>query len=183
MIVCVSSVVDETLIDPVGHVLSWIEAVSGRDLVDIETVVQTLMRDLCTNLGEQLMRISSNADLRKILTELACFISSHKDWGGARITDSRMLMTADQIRNPQRLFMTSQEQWGSGRPATRKSDCVFIAKGSRCPLLLRPVHRLAIDDAKEESPSYQFVGLCYVDGIMIGEAVNADTEWQTIRLL
>ncbi|KAL8868177.1 MAG: hypothetical protein Q9174_005159 [Haloplaca sp. 1 TL-2023] len=180
----VNSVIDDTGIGPVHHVLHWMEAIGRQDLGDIKTVVLVLMRDLYSNVTDQiLMRISTNPDLMSMVMDLAKFVGSHKDWLDQRFADNRLQSIDYHMGKHQRLFITNHGRLASGLPDTREGDRVFVAKGSVCPLVLRPLHNAATADAQERAPNYQFVGRCYVHGIMDGEAVTADTEWQSIRLI
>ena len=179
-ITCVSTVIEETITDPVDHVVKWMRAVGHRDLKDgITTVLRVLAREQYTNLANfSIQRISP--EYMELLKEWKDFISSHKY--RVNNVESRLWEIDIQMRKRQRLFFTSHGRLAAGSPTTRVGDCVFVAKGSSWPLLLRPLHDSNIEIEQQDFPSYRFMGTCYVDGIMDGEAVDADTEWQTIRL-
>ena len=83
-------------------------------------------------------------------------------------------------------YITSKGSLGSAPPAVREGDKIFIAKGSGAPLILRPVEELPgwnTTSADTLRPYYRLVGLCYLDGVMEGEAVHEDVVWEQIRLL
>ncbi|CAO1605277.1 hypothetical protein XANCAGTX0491_008798 [Xanthoria calcicola] len=177
---CVSTVIEETTIDPVDHVVSWMRAIGGRDLEDdIPTVLKVLAGDLCPDfVGPSIQRISPKC--MELFKEWKEFVSSNK-----RRPDTaqpRLLEVEFQMRKRQRVFFTRHGRLGAGPPTIREGDCVFVVKGSQYPLALRPLSDSSFEDGQQDFPSYQFVSQCYVDGIMDGEAVDADTEWQTIRL-
>ncbi|KAL8965697.1 MAG: hypothetical protein Q9183_003729 [Haloplaca sp. 2 TL-2023] len=180
----INSVIDKTSGNPVDQVLSWMKAIGRQDFADIKTIVQVLMRDQYMDMEEKTaVRISSDPDLMKTVMELAGLIGSHRFWLDNLFTDSQLQMIGFLIMYRQRLFISSHGRLGSGRPTTREGDCVFVAKGSVCPLILRPVHGPAQNDALQDFLSYQFVSRSYVDGIMDGEAVSEDTKWQTVCLV
>lgn len=173
-ITSVNIVIEETVIDPVEHVVRWMRAIEHRDLEDgINTVLKVLMRDHYLDIEELCFRRIS-PDFMKIIIEWKDFISSNFRLPSDTPAEARLSLIDFHMRQRQRLFMTSHGRLGSGRPSTREGDCLFVVKGSRCPLLLRPLHDSAIKNVQQDFPSYQFVGLCYVHGIMDGEAVDAD---------
>lgn len=71
------------------------------------------------------------------------------------------------------LLRTDQGCLGLGPARTRPGDQIWLFAGARVPFVLRPVSTTA---AVEGAPGrFQFVGECYVDGIMFGEAVESKT--------
>lgn len=71
------------------------------------------------------------------------------------------------------LLRTGQGCLGLGPARTRPGDQIWLFAGARVPFVLRPISTTA---AVEGSPGrFQFVGECYVDGIMFGEAVEGKT--------
>jgi hypothetical protein len=83
-------------------------------------------------------------------------------------------------------YVTGKGSLGSAPSAVREGDKIFIAEGSDVPLILRPVEELPgwnPTSANTSRPYYRLVGLCYLDGVMEGEAVHADVVWEQIRLL
>ena len=181
-ITCVSPVIEKTTIDPVDHVVRWMRVIGRRYIEDdIPTVLKVLAGDQSFDL-EKVAHQRISPQYMELLEEWKDFISSNKhrpEYTGAQ----RRLWEVDfQMRKRQRLFFTSHGRLGAGPPTAREGDCVFVVKGSGYPLVLRPHPDSTTEDGQQDFHSYQFVGLCYVDGIMDGEAVDADTEWQTIRL-
>ncbi|KAL8644499.1 MAG: hypothetical protein Q9226_007732 [Calogaya cf. arnoldii] len=181
-ITSVSSVIDLSVLDPVDSVLTWMKTDGFREVeIGVDTILKVLMRDSYVDRDLGFRRISPQ--YMKILREWRVFMESNKRPPNETSVEVGLRDVDDRIRRPQRFFMTSFGVLGAGSTATREDDCLFVAKGSVCPLVLRPVHGSAIDGAQQGFPTYHFVGRCYVDGIMDGEAVDADTEWQTIRLV
>ncbi|KAL8753351.1 MAG: hypothetical protein Q9199_005103 [Rusavskia elegans] len=181
-ITSVNAVIEKTVIDPVDHVVKWMRAIGHRNIEDgINTVLKVLMRDHYRDMEALCFRRIS-PDFMKIIMELIDFISSNNRRPNETSAEIRLRNIDFDMRQRQRLFMTSHGRLGSGRPSTREGDCLFVVKGSQCPLVLRPLHDSAIKNGQHDFPSYQFFGASYVDGIMDGEAVTANTEWQTIRL-
>ena len=180
-ITCVSFVIKETTIDPVDRMVKWMRAIGHRDLKDdITTILRVLARDHFRDyiVDGPLERISP--EYMELFKEWKDFVSSNK-----RRPDNAQpqLSGVDlHMHNRQCLFFTRHGRLGAGSPTTRVGDCVFVAKRSDCPLVLRPLSDSSFEDRQQDFPSYQYVSQCYVDGIMDGEAVDADTEWQTIRL-
>ncbi|KAH8664888.1 heterokaryon incompatibility protein-domain-containing protein [Ilyonectria robusta] len=80
--------------------------------------------------------------------------------------DRRPHATDGMARN-QRFFFTRSGLMGLGRLDTKPGDEVWVFNQGRTPFVLRPrAHRPG------DSPSFDFVGVCYVQGIMQGELVN-----------
>ena len=182
-ITCASTVINKSTIDPVDHVVKWMRAIEHRDLKDdITTVLRVLARDYYCKLSAKRSDQRISSECMELFKEWKDFISSNKrrpEHTGAQ----RRLWDVDwHMRKIQRVFLTRHGLLGAGPPTVREGDCMFVVKGSRYPLVLRPLSDSSFEDGQQDFPSYQFVGLCYVDGIMDGEAVDADTEWQTIRL-
>ena len=153
-----------------------------RDIEDdIPTVLKVLAGDLYIDSGKAVhQRISPQ--YVESLVEWKDFISSNKRRPEPTGAERRLWEVDWRMRERQCLFLTRQGRLGAGPPTTTEGDRVFVAKGSDYPLALRPLSDPFSEDGQQDFHSYQFVGLCYVDGIMDGEAVDADTEWQTIRL-
>lgn len=76
------------------------------------------------------------------------------------------------------VFKTTSRYVGLGPQTTRKDDIVAILYGSRWPVVLREFEQYPGD--------YEFVGTCYMYGIMNGEAVHeheaSGKEVETFRL-
>ena len=74
---------------------------------------------------------------------------------------------------------------GGGPRTIREGDRAFVVKGSRAPLILRPRSDECNCDnftTYEPQNDYLLVEVCYLEGIMDGEAVTPDTKWQNLRL-
>ena len=181
-ITCVSPVIEKTTIDPVDHVVRWMRVIGRRYIEDdIPTVLKVLAGDRYSDIGK-VARHRISPQYMELLEEWKDFISSNKRRPEHTGAQWRLWEVDFHMRKRQCLFLTRHGRLGAGPPTTREGDRVFVAKGSDYPLALRPLSDSSFEDGQQDFHSYQFVGLCYVDGIMDGEAVDADTEWQTIRL-
>lgn len=101
--------------------------------------------------------------------------------------DRNLVRFAGQLRNSVRVHnfcLTSQGFLGMGPQTVEKGDEVFVAKGSRLPLILRPIEHTVTQKLgiPGHERGYLFVGQCYLHGFMDGEAVKSDTKWETIHL-
>lgn len=83
-----------------------------------------------------------------------------------------------------RFWLTSQGFLGLGRQTLEKGDEVFIVKGSRVPLIFRPIEATLLPTfgLSKREQGYLFVSECYLHGFMDGEAVKPDTKWQRVHL-
>ena len=98
-----------------------------------------------------------------------------------------LIMIAGLIRNSVRMYkfwLTSQGFLGIGLQALEKGDEVFVVKGSRLPLICRPIEDTIAQNLgiPGHERGYLFVSQCYLHGFMDGEAVKPDTRWETIHL-
>lgn len=59
-----------------------------------------------------------------------------------------------------RMFRTDKGEMGLGPPLCRKGDHIFVVAGCGMPLVLRKV---------EGSGFWEYIGDCYMDGVMRGE--------------
>ena len=74
-----------------------------------------------------------------------------------------------------RFFTTTKGVPCMGPHEIQVEDELFVLAGSKAPAVLRPARR----DGKDV---YLFVGLCFVDGIMYGEALRRGVRWQSITV-
>ena len=83
-----------------------------------------------------------------------------------------------------KFWLTSEGFLGMGPQTLVKGDEVFVAKGSRLPLIFRPIENTIAQSSgiSGDERGYLFVGQCYLHGFMDGEAVKPDTKWQTVHL-
>ena len=97
-----------------------------------------------------------------------------------RVIDNRI----SEVVNDFRFWVTTQGFLGLGRQTLEKGDEVFIVKGSRVPLILRPIEGNLLPQfgRSERQQGYLFVSDCYLHGFMDGEAVKPDTKWQRVHL-
>ena len=116
--------------------------------------------------------------------------SANKEGRGGSFLNGRnrdLIRVAGLIRNSVRAYkfwLTSQGFLGMGPQTLEKGDEVFVAKGSRLPLILRPLENTIAQNLgiAGHERGYMFVGQCYLHGFMDGEAVNPDTGWETVHL-
>ncbi|KAH9907848.1 heterokaryon incompatibility protein-domain-containing protein [Xylariomycetidae sp. FL2044] len=78
------------------------------------------------------------------------------------------------------LFVTDKGLMGSGHLDTRAGDQVWIFRGGRVPFVIRPRDHDDDDDDDEDAVDppggYEFVGACYVQGVMQGEFFGGGSE-------
>ncbi|KAH8680700.1 heterokaryon incompatibility protein-domain-containing protein [Xylariales sp. PMI_506] len=82
-----------------------------------------------------------------------------------------------------RLFITEKEKYmGLGPASVEPGDEIWVVKGSRVPFLLRPI--IVEEEGKELAVpgKYRYLGDLYVHGLMKGEVMHGDTDWQSIIL-
>ena len=111
-------------------------------------------------------------------------------WWNASMSANSIAIRSDfsvhlsKVRQRHRIYATSQGILGMGPLDLKEGDRVFIVEGSTVPLCLRPLEAaLAEHETRQWHESdYLLVGTCYQHGIMDGEAVAIDTEWQEILL-
>ena len=101
--------------------------------------------------------------------------------------DRDLIIMAGLIRNSVRRYkfwLSSQGFLGIGLQALERGDEVFVVKGSRLPLICRPIEDTIAQNLgiPGHERGYLFVGQCYLHGFMDGEAVKPDTRWETIHL-
>ncbi|KAI4274429.1 MAG: hypothetical protein LQ337_003939 [Flavoplaca oasis] len=168
--------------DPVHAVVEGMTYIGQHQVIqDTDIILRVLMRDWHIGTDFRVERLSPR--YMEVLREWRDFTRHNNRQLNKAPIKSSLRDIDSRMRRPQRLFMTSRGLLGVGPTTLKQGDCLFVAKGSESPLLLRPIHGSAIEGGQQENfPKYQFVGRCYVHGIMDGEAVTADTEWQTICL-
>jgi hypothetical protein len=82
------------------------------------------------------------------------------------------------------IFQAADGTLGIGPTAIISGDIICVLQGGSVPYVIR---RAA--SSGNDSGCYWFVGECYMDGYMFGEALNSrrlvgeDPEWQMITLL
>ena len=116
--------------------------------------------------------------------------SADKEGRGGSFLNGRnrdLIRVAGLIRNSVRAYkfwLTSQGFLGMGPQTLEKGDEVLVVKGSRLPLILRPIENTIAQNLgiSGQERGYFFVGQCYLHGFMDGEAVKPDTEWETVHL-
>ena len=74
-----------------------------------------------------------------------------------------------------RFFTTTKGVPCMGPHEVQVADELFVLAGSKAPAVLRPARRGGKD-------VYLFVGLCFVDGIMYGEALRRGVRWRNITV-
>ena len=129
-------------------------------------------------------------DLNTIETWWKMAQSAKKEGWGNIFIDSRdqdLVRVAALIRNSVRVYkfwLTRQGFLGMGPQTLEQGDEVFVAKGSRLPLIFRPIENAIGQNLGicGHERRYLFVGQCYLHGFMDGEAVKPDTRWETIHL-
>lgn len=77
-----------------------------------------------------------------------------------------------------RLMATKEGYFGVGPRRTQKEDLVCVLYGCSVPVILR---RCVADDEPENL--FKFVGECYVDGLMDGEALGLGKEVEDFKII
>ncbi|KAK7523315.1 hypothetical protein IWZ03DRAFT_1151 [Phyllosticta citriasiana] len=72
-------------------------------------------------------------------------------------------------------FVTPNGRAGLGPETMRTDDLIVIFKGCEFPFVIRP--------SCKERKEYELVGACYVDGIMDGEAIKDNPEFEEMFLV
>ena len=83
-----------------------------------------------------------------------------------------------------RLFRTEDGRFGLGPPECTAGDVVCIVVGYSKPVVLRPVRQVELLDEKEVD-HYEYVGECFVHGIMNGEeapAFDLGEDWGEFQI-
>jgi hypothetical protein len=75
----------------------------------------------------------------------------------------------------QRFFCTAKREPGLGPHDLAPTDLIYVLGGCSAPAVLRRSKRGGRD-------SFVFVGLCFVDGWMYGEATFGKPKWQTLEV-
>lgn len=83
---------------------------------------------------------------------------------------SRMRGTMSRGRNGRRLMVTDEGRVGIVSRKACKGDAVCVLFGCSVPVILRPQGQ----NGSEQPVVYKFIGECYLDGFMNGEAVDED---------
>ena len=74
-----------------------------------------------------------------------------------------------------RFFTTTAGVPGMGPHEVQVADELFVFAGSKAPAVLRRARR-------DREDVYLFVGLCFLDGNMYGEALQRGVRWQHITV-
>lgn len=81
-----------------------------------------------------------------------------------------------------RFFCTAEGAPGLGPHDVQPGDEIHVLAGCRSPAILRP-RPGGGDGVDVDGAAFLFVGLCFVDGWMYGEATRAGKEWQSLTLV
>lgn len=170
--------------DVVDKILRWRKLSGAGQSQNMQAILRTTMMDKMILEGEKTRRIlfedmEISQTWWRILAEEKRRLSPRD--GNALLNHHLNLST---ILNYNKFFVTHKGLIGMAPHAIRRGDRICIAKGSKVPLVLRPMHRTSIKNWTPHKPwkGYLFVGGCYVNGLMDGEAVTPDTEWETVDL-
>jgi hypothetical protein len=72
----------------------------------------------------------------------------------------------------QNIFTTIDGKLGLGADVVRDGDWIAVLQGCNVPAILR-----------EREGGYGLIGMCYLDGVMCGEALGANTDWKQLTIL
>ena len=90
--------------------------------------------------------------------------------GGKHGDADRFAKTVAAVCHGRKFFITEEGFFGVGPAATEIRDVVYILLGVDVPFLLRQKNMCGRD---ELDGSRSLIGECYVQGLMVGEAVRA----------
>ncbi|KAF3763583.1 hypothetical protein M406DRAFT_323213 [Cryphonectria parasitica EP155] len=76
-----------------------------------------------------------------------------------------------------RFFITYGGRIGIGCPDTQVDDVIYILSGGDVPFILREHQKDVV------ARQYTYVGDAYVHGIMDGEAIEDDVQWERITIV
>ncbi|EAT88554.1 hypothetical protein SNOG_03349 [Parastagonospora nodorum SN15] len=86
---------------------------------------------------------------------------NHAPWG--RPDPGRYSLRLDAMKG-RRVFITSQGRIGAGPDHMEPNDVIAVLFGGHFPLVLR----------RKDNGQWRFIGLCYIPGLMKGEALQGD---------
>ncbi|KAI9147596.1 Heterokaryon incompatibility protein [Paramyrothecium foliicola] len=112
------------------------------------------------------MILDGNAALQVCGQELKDFFCGSEGDSPDAIDSLRLrhaYMRVDRVANHRRFFTTSKGYLGMALETTEKSDGIYILEGCTVPVVLRDLG---------DGQHFEFVGECYVHGIMNGEALE-----------
>lgn len=174
----------------ISQVEEWQELKGPRTADTAHALLRAVLLDITHHLPEE----------RRLLPEDLHFIEDWWHWIESlgmqtNATDVPRTFPTKEIRNYHvafthnavngSIFASSQGLLGMGLRTIRQGDRIFVVKGSSAPLILRPKCNKddSGDPATHNPPDgYLLVGRCYLEGIMDGEVVTPDTDWQHLRL-
>lgn len=76
-------------------------------------------------------------------------------------------------------FITEDDKFGTGPPQMEAGDEVWVLFGSRVPFILRPITNVKQGN---RSNAYNFIGDCYLHGIMDGQALDVGAPEVMVNL-
>ncbi|KAF2100233.1 HET-domain-containing protein [Rhizodiscina lignyota] len=76
-------------------------------------------------------------------------------------------------------FLTEEDRFGTGPPGMEAGDQVWVLLGGRIPFVLRPVTNVKQGSRSE---AYNFIGDCYLHGVMDGQALDVGAPEVTVAL-
>jgi len=74
------------------------------------------------------------------------------------------------IKN-QKLTITRDGRLGLVPAEFQHGDAIAIFRGCNLPIILRPYQN-----------GYKWIGPCYIDGLMFGEALEGNVCWETVTI-
>lgn len=110
-------------------------------------------------------------------------ISSISEFLKTNRTSSELLSTVFAMTKNQRLFKTRKGLLGLGHVDSKKGDEVWVLRGGRVPFILAACEDYVKSETATDVLTYSFVGRCYVEGIMYGEALKQKHPGQVVEQL
>jgi len=119
--------------DAVTKIQQWRKLAGVEQPQDFRTFLRVAFKDVLTSPGEDSRRMTSH-DVKIVERWLEWIVTEKRK---PNPSDSYDILSVDLERT--RLSVTRQGLLGTGPPKLRRGDRIVIAKGSRVPLVLRPV--------------------------------------------
>jgi hypothetical protein len=133
-----------------------------------EMALRTLLVDGAFSLMQPIDVEHSMADLLRIYDADRPRKGSESD-----LLIHRFLRTTAAVAAGKKLFVTEDHDLGLGYSNAHEGDLIVILHGCKTPCILRPSWR-----QPKSKTHFEFMGQCYVDGLMYGENVRGKKWWE-----
>ncbi|KAL8688301.1 MAG: hypothetical protein Q9218_005752 [Villophora microphyllina] len=172
----------ETIFAIIGSsALQWVKGI--EDFLDKSTRYSRFTKDMKEVVLVRTMTVNSSpptTDSSKLIDSLRLWLNVNDTWDESRSSQLRDYMAFDELNRFNlfthglsglavlNLFGSEKQGFlGLGPKGARKGDMLCVLLGLHVPCLLRP------KETKEGNTiTWEFVGVCYVDGLMYGEGLE-----------